>query len=74
MKNLLSNLFKKKTENQDKENPAKKSKIDFKSIIEKFFKKRLGNKVKGEDVVGVELSGGEIRLAQISQADSENGI
>jgi type IV pilus assembly protein PilN len=70
MKNLLSNLFKKKTENQDKENPAKKPKIDFKSIIEKFFKKRLGNKVKGEDVVGVELSGGEIRLAQINQADS----
>jgi hypothetical protein len=47
MKNLLSSLFKKKTENQDKENPAKKPKIDFKSIIEKFFKKRLGNKVKG---------------------------
>jgi|TARA_B100001093_G_scaffold481080_1_gene511518 type IV pilus assembly protein PilN len=70
MKNPLSNLFKKKTDKSGEEAPVKKSKIDFKIILEKFFKKRLGNKAKGEDVVGVELSGGEIRLAQISQANS----
>ena len=70
MKNLLSNLFKKKTSESSAEAPVKKSKMDFKVILEKFFKKRLGNKAKGEDVVGVELSGGEIRLAQISQANS----
>ena len=70
MKNPLSNLFKKKTSESSTEAPVKKSKMDFKVILEKFFKKRLGNKAKGEDVVGVELSGGEIRLAQISQGGS----
>ena len=70
MKNPLSNLFKKKTPESSTEAPVKKSKMDFKVILEKFFKKRLGNKAKGEDVVGVELSGGEIRLAQISQGGS----
>ena len=70
MKNPLSNLFKKKTSESSAEAPVKKSKMDFKVILEKFFKKRLGNKAKGEDVVGVELSGGEIRLAQISQGSS----
>ena len=70
MKNPLSNLFKKKTPESSTEAPVKKSKMDFKVILEKFFKKRLGNKAKGEDVVGVELSGGEIRLAQISQGSS----
>ena len=70
MKNPLSNLFKKKTSESSAEAPVKKSKMDFKVILEKFFKKRLGNKAKGEDVVGVELGGGEIRLAQISQGGS----
>ncbi len=70
MKNPLSNLFKKKIEAGDVEKSAKKSSTNFKSIFEKFFKNRLGNKAKGEDVVGVELSSGEIRLAQISQASS----
>ena len=70
MKNPLSNLFKKKTPESSTEAPVKKSKMDFKVILEKFFKKRLGNKAKGEDVVGVELGGGEIRLAQISQGSS----
>ena len=70
MKNPLSNLFKKKTDESNEEVSVKKSKIDIKVILEKFFKKRLGKKAKGEDVVGVELSGGEIRLAQISQATS----
>ena len=54
----------------DVEKSSKKFSTNFKSILEKFFKDRLGNKAKGEDVVGVELSSGEIRLAQISQASS----
>ena len=70
MKNPLSNLFKKKIEVMDVEKSSKKFSTNFKSILEKFFKDRLGNKAKGEDVVGVELSSGEIRLAQISQASS----
>lgn len=70
MKNFISNLFKKKQNNTDEAKPSKKSKSGIKGLLEKFFKKRLGNKAKGEDVVGVELSGGEIRLAQISQAGS----
>ena len=70
MKNFISNLFKKKQNNPDEVKPSKKSKSGIKGLLEKFFKKRLGNKAKGEDVVGVELSGGEIRLAQISQAGS----
>ena len=70
MKNPLFNLFKKKIEVVDVEKSSKKSNTNFKSILEKFFKNRLGNKAKGEDVVGIELSSGEIRLAQISQASS----
>jgi type IV pilus assembly protein PilN len=68
MKNFFSNLFKKKSENQNLTSSS--TNTNKSSWFEKFFKKRLGNKAKGEDVVGVEISGGEIRLAQISQANS----
>ena len=68
MKNLFSNLFKKKSEDQKITSSSTNS--NKSGWFEKFFKKRLGNKAKGEDVVGVEISGGEIRLAQISQANS----
>ena len=68
MKNFFSNLFKKKFENQNLTSSS--TNTNKSSWFEKFFKKRLGNKAKGEDVVGVEISGGEIRLAQISQANS----
>ena len=68
MKNLFSNLLKKKSEDQKITPSATNS--NKSGWFEKFFKKRLGNKAKGEDVVGVEISGGEIRLAQISQANS----
>ena len=68
MKNLFSNLFKKKSDDQ-KITPSSTNSNNS-GWFEKFFKKRLGNKAKGEDVVGVEISGGEIRLAQISQANS----
>ena len=68
MKNFFSNLFKKKFENQNLTSST--TNTNKSGWFEKFFKKRLGNKAKGEDVVGVEISGGEIRLAQISQANS----
>ena len=70
MKNIISNLFKKKEPNSSSNiDPLKKKLIDFKSILEKFSKKLLGNKVKGEDVIGLEISCREIVLAQVSQGD-----
>ena len=69
MKNPFSNIFK-KSDKAQQESSAKKPNGKIKAFFEKFFKKRLGNKAKGEDVVGVELSSGEIRLAQISQNNS----
>ena len=51
MKNFISNLFKKKQNNTDEAKPSKKSKSGIKGLLEKYFKKRLGNKAKGEDVV-----------------------
>jgi type IV pilus assembly protein PilN len=64
-------LFKKKEPNElVNADPPKKKSTGFKSIIEKFFKKQLGNKVKGEDVVGVEINSKEIILAQVSQGDT----
>jgi type IV pilus assembly protein PilN len=71
MKNLISKFFKKKEPNElVNADPPKKKLTGFKSIIEKFFKKQLGNKVKGEDVVGVEINSKEIILAQVSQGDT----
>ena len=69
MKNPFSNIFK-KSDKAQQESSTKKPSGKIKAFFEKFFKKRLGNKAKGEDVVGVELSSGEIRLAQISQNNS----
>ena len=68
MKNPFSNLFKKKPKS-DQGNPApqaqdKKKKEGF---FSKFFKNRLGKSaVQGEEIVGVELTPTEIRLAQLS--------
>ena len=69
MKNPFSNIFK-KSDKAQQVSSTKKPNGKIKAFFEKFFKKRLGNKAKGEDVVGVELSSGEIRLAQISQNNS----
>ncbi len=68
MKNPFSNLFKKKAKS-DQGNPVpqaqdKKKKEGF---FSKFFKNRLGKSaVQGEEIVGVELTPTEIRLAQLS--------
>ena len=71
MKNILFNLFKKKEpDSSNNTDPLKEKLTDFKLILEKFSKKLLGNKAKGEDVVGVEISSREIILAQVSQGDA----
>ena len=67
MKNPLANLFKKKgTEDAPSvtpEAPTKKKE----NFFQKLIKNRLGkSSVKGEEIVGVDLTNNEIRLAQIS--------
>ena len=66
MKNPFQNLFKKKNakETPVAPNANKKKKASF---LENFLKNRLGKSaVKGEEIVGVELTSHEIRLAQLS--------
>ena len=67
MKNPLASLFKKKdTEDAPSvtpEAPTKKKE----NFFQKLIKNRLGkSSVKGEEIVGVDLTNNEIRLAQIS--------
>ncbi len=78
MKKLFENLFKKKakTENSEgtpvpKPNEGKKKS----SFFDKFLKNRLGKSaVQGEEIVGVELTPTEIRLAQLSSNKSNQWI
>ena len=65
MKNPFANLFKKKdgapTAKPEASSPKKEN------FFSKLIKNRLGkSSVKGEEIVGVDLSTNEIRLAQIS--------
>ncbi len=69
MKNPFANLFKKKTKEEDKSQPvpqageAKKKE----SFFSKLLKNRLGKQaIKGEEILGVELTPKEIRLSQVS--------
>tara|TARA_B100000963_G_scaffold33476_1_gene24838 strand:+ start:1642 stop:3354 length:1713 start_codon:yes stop_codon:yes gene_type:complete len=67
MKNPLANLFKKKdtgnTPSVTPEAPTQKKE----NFFQKLIKNRLGkSSVKGEEIVGVDLTTNEIRLAQIS--------
>ena len=76
VKNKLSNIFgkikdikiKKPTLGGIKSSKTSSgSKNNFKSKIEGFFKSKLGkSSVQGEEILGVELSNKEIRLAQIT--------
>ena len=76
MKNFIQNLFKKKEAGdapapQINQSENTKGKTDFLSKIKSKFgsglKNRLGKKaVQGEEIVGVELAPGEIRLSQVS--------
>ena len=70
MKNPFANLFKKKSKEQANTPPVpqatdgKKKKEGF---FDKFLKKRLGKQaIKGEEILGVELTSNEIRLSQVS--------
>ena len=68
MKNPFANLFKKKPKS-DQENPVPQAQDTKKKegFFSKFFKNRLGKSaVQGEEIVGVELTPTEIRLAQLS--------
>ena len=72
MKNPFANLFKKKTGDTPNIVPAPSSSEKKESFFSKFFKNRLGkSSVKGEEVIGVDFSSNEIRLAQIN-ADKSN--
>ena len=77
MKNPFSNLFKKKDLKSGETNPAptpkeKKKKSGF---FDKFLKNRLGKSaVQGEEIVGVELTANEIRLAQLSSNKSNQWV
>jgi len=73
MKNPFANLFKKKdsapTVKPEASSPKKEN------FFSKLIKNRLGkSSVKGEEIVGVDLSTNEIRLAQISTNKSNQWI
>ena len=75
MKNLL-NLFKKKTKKPEngevKPQSTEKKKSSF---FDKFLKNRLGkSSIQGEEIVGVELTNTEIRLAQLSSNKSNQWV
>ena len=68
MKNPFVNLFKKKaTGDENTPIPQSQDKKKKEGFFSKFFKNRLGKSaVQGEEIVGVELTPTEIRLAQLS--------
>ena len=77
MKNPFSNLFKKKDIKSGEANPALKTKEKKKKsgFFDKFLKNRLGKSaVQGEEIVGVELTANEIRLAQLSSNKSNQWV
>ncbi len=74
MKNPFANLFKKKdTQNKPEVGASEKKKKG--SFFDKFLKNRIGKSaVKGEEIVGVELTPHEIRLAQVSSNKSNQWV
>ena len=75
MKNPFANLLKKKTGGTPNIVPAPSSSEKKESFFSKFFKNRLGkSSVKGEEVIGVDFSSNEIRLAQINSDKSNQWI
>ncbi|MDA8829307.1 pilus assembly protein PilM [Candidatus Pelagibacter bacterium] len=77
IKNKLSNIFGKIkeikikkpdfTKNLNKSSFNKSKVANYKSKLENFFKSKLGkSSVQGEEIIGVELSNKEIRIAQVS--------
>ena len=75
MKNPFANLFKKKTEGAPDITPQHSSSNKKEGFLSKILKKRLGkSSVKGEEVIGVDFSSNEIRLAQINSDKSNQWI
>jgi len=75
MNNPFTNLFKKKTDSTQDITPQTSSTNKKESFFSKFFKNRLGkSSVKGEEVIGVDFSSNEIRLAQINSDKSNQWI
>ena len=76
MKNPFSNLFKKKVTKVDQASPTPKSDEKKKnSFFDRFLKNRLGKSaIQGEEIVGVELTANEIRLAQLSSNKSNQWV
>ncbi|MBD1136862.1 pilus assembly protein PilM [Pelagibacterales bacterium SAG-MED49] len=75
MKNPFGNLFKKAQKTGDAIAPDTGSKIKKKGFLENFLKNRMGKKAaQGEDVVGVELTPTEIRLAQLASNKSNQWV
>ena len=67
MKNPFANLFKKKDAATPDITPSTGDKPKKENFFSKLIKSRLGkSSVKGEEILGVDLTANEIRLAQIS--------
>ena len=69
MKNPFANLFKKKSKDGAPDKPVPKPDAGKKKegFFSKLLKNRLGkSSIKGEEILGVELTPNEIRLAQVS--------
>ena len=67
MKNPFANLFKKKDAAAPDITPSTGDKPKKENFFSKLIKSRLGkSSVKGEEILGVDLTANEIRLAQIS--------
>ena len=75
MKNPFSNLFKKKSKDGQQAAPPTSVEKKKKGFFDNFLKNRLGKQaVQGEEVVGVELTPEEIRLAQLSSNKSNQWV
>ena len=75
MKNPFASLFKKKTDGAPDITPQPSSSNKKEGFLSKILKKRLGkSSVKGEEVIGVDFSSNEIRLAQINSDKSNQWI
>ncbi len=68
MKNPFANLFKKKKKDEAGKPPTPTGdKPKKEGFFDKFLKNRLGKQsIKGEEILGVELTPSEIRLSQVS--------
>ena len=75
MKNPFSNLFKKKSKEGQVVAPPTSVKKKKSGFLDRFLKNRIGKQAAlGEEIVGVELTPDEIRLAQLSSNKSNQWV